>query len=589
MATRKIRHYKSIIDYLERVDDTLYDVIHTLCLDYKLSAEGKPGVTFLLPTDPEFRKELARLVSTENPEDDKKATQYISSLIIYDAIKSPSEFRKMEEIVNDLKQVVEVDQRGTSASEVVFKSGAKATLDTRFRENCRRDDLYVYLLTGGRLPLDAPAAKSRQPRKRAGKEKKPETNPEPKNVNSLRFSLGGEVENAYIYRKMNEGPQSDEYRDTVLSFLSFLFKYRDRKVANEILYDRVLPLVSRQWPADFYLIFETRTIAPDYLVPEIILEEWLETRRNGKKTVNHRDTLTQLNKLLDATNRPQAVYAQRINLLTAIDDVRRDLEELPYRDLIDRCRAEYQKFVEKNAVGSVTNVLPQPLLELYQRDKDLRLLEDEFRQYMLLEFMHLERLRPNELMLAYDELMEKIGDYLNNYVDKAYVPAVNRLRVFNAEMARCANSEVRRHLAMEFLQSSNFMHVPLTPTDCSNEQFPHEEYTLNRPSQDNNQYWNIELLMMKRLDRLYAPKANDSSNDDVEARAIEKLMRKHGDRLGEDIKKTLTAELKTLEDKKSRTPKKEAPAPEPAKKPASRDAKSKKEVRHRDANDWTDD
>jgi len=553
MTTRKPRSYKSIVDFIERTNDALYDALNTVCLQYKFAANDRPGVTFLMPTDEDYIEEIVKLTQNDRPEDEKQANVIFSSLIIYDALKSPGDFRKKDEIVNDLRQLVEVDQRACTLDTVVFKNGAKATVNTFFRDNCRKDNICVYDLTG-RIPLDAPSAKTKPARVKRSKEK-PQSEQVPKQIDEMRYALGVETETAYMYRRLNESSSADEYRDAVLSFLCFLFRHRDRKAADAILYERVLPLVSRQWAADFYLVFEPRSLLAEYIVPSGLLEEWITSRRK-KSRVDYRYAYETLNRYLD--NYPQSanasVYTQRIAMLNSIDDVRLRIENMPLREMVEACIEEYRGIVDKNAVGDTQNAYPGWLSDMYRRDRDQKLLEDEFRQYLLLEFSRLERMaNKNDLVIAFGELVEKINDYITNYHGNSYIPAVCRLKLFNLETARCANSDVRRHLAHEFVMSSNFAHVALSASDLKSSDFPHEDYTVNRPPTDKPEYWNIAVYAMKRFERTVST-TGGGNDDDACARKIEKLISKHGDRLDDGLKQSLNASLRNHEDKKTRAP-----------------------------------
>jgi hypothetical protein len=549
MATRKTHNYRSIVDFIEHADSELYDIIHTLVIEYKFSQKDKKGVTFLLPRDPEFRKFLAGLTSTGDTGDEETAIKHLSALIIYEPIKNPNEFKKMDELVNALGQIVEVDSRRTNLSEVVFKNGAKAVINEAFQDGCKRDNIHVYDLVKGRLPIDAPMAKTKSTRKPRQRERKSEDSSEPKKLNSLRFALGAEVENSYIYRRRTQ-PGADEYRDVVLSFLDFLFTYPDRKIADPILYERVLPLVSKQWAADFYILFEPRSVCSEYIIPESILDEWLSVRKRRSK-VNVKTVMSSLDCALDTARIQSGVYGNRINILNAIDDIRREIEDLDFRDLVSKCRSEYQKIVNTNAIGDVKNVYPNTLINLYRRDKDSKLLEDEFRQYLLLEFLQLERLSGNELTIQFGELLEKINEYLVNYIDNGYVPAINRLRLLNPETARCSNSDIKRHLANEFIRSSNFIHIPLSSRDLLSQDFPHEEYTISRPVDDKFNYWNIAMLMTKRLEKL-SQQYESVDEEDMTIRAIDKVVKKYGNNLDEATKKQLGEAVKNIEEKKKK-------------------------------------
>jgi len=563
MATRKSRSYTRIIDYIEDIYPGLYEVLHSLNVENLLmSNSSRPGVTFLLPTDLAFVQQLREWTDSGEEQYMEQAVMHIRACIVYESLSSVSTWKHLEEAVNSLRQNLDVDQRSASTTEIRFKctgkdgaaakDGVSAVVDGDFRDVCRKENLHIWLLRG-KIPVDLKDAKSK-PAKRtkgSGVVQKPVAPPR----ESIRFALSAEIEATYAYRRLHE-PGSCEYRDFVVGFLAFLLQHRERKMANETLYERVLPVLSRQWPSDFYLVFETMIERDDYLIQEAILEEYAGWRRRRPK-VDFAATLAAIDKMYSAysgkTEYP-AIYSNRIALLNAVDDIRRDLLDRSYVDMVVKCADVYTKAIDDNTLGDVKNILPGAILELYRKSPGRKLWEDEIRQYLLLEFNSLSQATTGDFISQYSELKENIAEYFGV---SATSSETRRLKLFNVDVARYRSSEVNFLLCSEIVLSSNFFHFGLSKSNLTSEEFPHEEFTTARPSPSKPEYWNIEALTAKRNDRV-ATTQTPPTRDTIQG--IDKFLRKYAD-APEEVRKMLTDAKNLAEKSKSPVTTSAPPAP----------------------------
>ena len=58
------RSFTKIMEYLEAYDNDIQTIVENLVLEYLFALKGKQGVTFLLPQDPAYRKELITISAT---------------------------------------------------------------------------------------------------------------------------------------------------------------------------------------------------------------------------------------------------------------------------------------------------------------------------------------------------------------------------------------------------------------------------------------------------------------------------------------------------------------------------------------------
>jgi hypothetical protein len=277
MATRKFKSHCKIIDYVESVDPELAAVIRGTCSDMTLSStKGKPGITFLMPEDKAFKKKLADLAYSDKPEDLLKAGDMISSLIIRDIFKSGSEWMAhKDDIPNSLIPPQHVEIASATANEVTFANGAKATLDTNFKDASRKNNLAVWKLTSGEIPVTTDKNAKLKYANTGKKGKTGGYDVTAQVAASERFKIALAVENAYVLHQLQKTSGSnshsrDVYLENTLSLVNYIANVRKDMAT---LHDKVLPLISLD-KIDFYLLVEPHKFGGNYLLDDMLIREW---------------------------------------------------------------------------------------------------------------------------------------------------------------------------------------------------------------------------------------------------------------------------------------------------------------------------
>ena len=133
-----------IIDYITVKNRELAEIIRGVCADGSLgSLKGKPGVTFLMPTDKAFLKKLSELAYSANVDDVEKANELINNLIVRDIMRTPGDWMNHhDDIPNSLFPSQKLAVDSVAGDAIVFKSGAKAVVDKDFKDGSRGLETY---------------------------------------------------------------------------------------------------------------------------------------------------------------------------------------------------------------------------------------------------------------------------------------------------------------------------------------------------------------------------------------------------------------------------------------------------------------
>lgn len=138
----------SITKYLEHIDTNLHQVFEDLCL-FSLFRTRGAGITFLYPSNAEYRREITNKAYSNNPED---AVAMIKSLVLLDYLPTPTEFaNKKDDIPNAHRKKLVVES--TDRHNVSLASGHTLVVDKRFTAFRQDEMVAVYTLSGdGALP-----------------------------------------------------------------------------------------------------------------------------------------------------------------------------------------------------------------------------------------------------------------------------------------------------------------------------------------------------------------------------------------------------------------------------------------------------
>lgn len=480
---------------MEDYDFELYSLIEKFCLEYLFNLKGKPGITFLLPpvSNKEYRK---KLFSYANGDEDQKtiAEDMIKSLIINDNIKTPEMFRaKSDDIPNMLGQIIQVDNKKTTFNTIRLEGGAKLEPDKTFALLCKKNNLNIFLLLKGEIPLDAPPAKYKYVKSKTSSRKKPkETDQkdgktdlfsiEQKKTNStIRRKIATEVENKYISDSVIHGRirmVNNAYISAVLSLVNYIYKYCTQDIISGVLVSRIIPMISFE-NIDFYIIFEpfTRDYNPDgsinlnYLVPYDIIFGWSRI----KPPFDHKKTIDLIDKLMSGKN--PAIFSSPLSVINAIEPFRQSIMTGHGRESTTKINQVYNGVLSKNAVDDVKDLFSPDFHRYFSENPGRKLLLDEIRYRSNLMFSMLGSSPMFDVGMYRDIIME-ISDYFSSGKIKLLDPSTLKYSVDPSNKIR----EIR-----SFVNSIYFIYFPLSSSAYSSIS---EQYDISEePSPDANALW----------------------------------------------------------------------------------------------------
>ena len=263
------------------------ELLRGTCADMSLnSTKGKPGVTFLMPQDEKYIKEITDLAYSDDPKKANTACNMLNALILRDVFKTPADFMaKQKNIPNSLYPSQHVVVSGAEGKTIKFASGATAVLDTAFIDASSKTNLAIWKLTG-RIPHEGgtPADLSMAKKGKGGKAGSYQ--PSTEQSRSLRFQIAIAVENAYALhclQKKNGGAHAvDPFCKHAFSLIDFIHKSGNMS----LLQDKILPLIHGD-QLDFYLLVEPhRGTVGSYMIDDATIEE--AGLRLQSCTVSHR-------------------------------------------------------------------------------------------------------------------------------------------------------------------------------------------------------------------------------------------------------------------------------------------------------------
>lgn len=533
MASRKFKTYCRIIDYVDSIDSELAEIVRGTCADIPLgSTKGKPGITFLMPQDKAYRKKIADLAYSAKVEDANKASDMLNALIIRDVFKSPSDWlAKKDDIPNSLlpSQHVEIDN--VSGKEVVFKSGARAVLDTDFQDASRKSNLAVWKLTG-EIPVttDKPAKHKYAKMARA---KVGSYDPGHIQAQNDRFKIAIAVENAYVLhelaRRTDRGhPREDVYLRYTLSLIHFILHIRKD---DELLLNRIIPLLGFDH-LDFYLLVEPHRFGAQYLLPDELIRDWW---LNKTMQFSMKKTIEQIENLLVRGN-GALVYTGRTAIIDKLAEIRQNLcsrVDARPRSCVEEIAREYAQLEQHNTIGGLGPIYPTHLATYYANEPGLKMLHDELRYLTYGAFKRLEE-QPTFDMGYFHELTNMIGDYLHAATAEERERVVQLLNKQSIKF-QIAPTEKIQEIKI-FINSTIFMHIPLTQTEAEGIR---QKYTITRPNPNNIVLYNIQKDIYVQHARLLSSSPGAAPNKNI----MEVLESLDINTLDPELKKRIAAKL----------------------------------------------
>lgn len=459
MAKQFKTHCK-IIDYVESVEPELARLIKGVCADQSLLASrNKPGVTFLMPGK-DLIKKISELAYSSNIDDADKANDMINNLIIKDIFRTPGEWMThKDDIPNSLypSQHIEIDS--VTPTEVIFKSKARATLDSGFNPSKdkfnpdKRLNLAVWKLTG-EIPItkDKPSSgKYKDHHKQQGKSGG--YIPVKDQMEGLRFLIRSEVENKYFAAcSIRSKFPRRVYCKYYLSLIDWMMNNGHNKLASDIL-----PILSFD-AVDFYILFEPDRVVGNMLIPNDIINGWWESKNYENVDIN--GIINTIQNILKNNKDQAAVYKNRAGLINEINNISKNIylkTSSKPRTLPDTIAVEYGNLENNNKIGQINNVYPEYLANFYRENAGLKMLHDEMRYYCCAAFNNFEQ-RPD------------VGDFhaISNFIAECTHAGTseerkNILRLLNSKIIKYQIApEARVRELQSFLCSGLFLYILLT-------------------------------------------------------------------------------------------------------------------------------
>lgn len=523
--SKKFATHCSLINYLKDSKyKSYYELIHGTCIDITTLANfrNKAGITLLIPTDKSVLKKIEDLAVSDNVDDVNKAGDMINAMIFRDVYKTPSDWvNSKDNIPNSLYPSQHVPIQGASGGDTItFASGAVAKIDPDFKDSSRRQNLAVWLLEKGEIPVttDKPATLTfgKKGDNKRGKKGGYEVSAE--QSSNIRFQIAVAVENIYMADRSNSrryGPGativggcdhniSGNIRDAFCEFTMSLtnFAMNVRRDDN-LFYGRILPMISFQ-KIDFYNLIEPHKTSDSYLLPTSFIRDWW----NNRGSFDLGSVMKQVHDKM--ANVPQQfrgakIYSDPRAVIETINDCRTDIMgvfETRPRQLPEAIAKVYQELSTANRVSNMSDVYPSELATYYAAEPGLKLMQDELRYLTFLMFESLEAEHTFDRN-RYSTIINMIAECMYA-TDKA-----RALKLVNANTLKYMIQPNERIAELKtFVCSTMFLWSPVPPEICKN--YPIKSVRTRPVASDTEAIWNIDQSMLSKHKRLA-----DSANSEV--------------------------------------------------------------------------
>jgi len=480
-----------------------------------LSGKGRAnGVTFLIPKDAKIRAELKKLVDSEKREEYQKASEILAAHVISDNLKTPADFKaKAAELSNALGRAIKVDVSKSSATEVVFANGAKATIASDFSDGSRRDFLNVYHLVGPAMPTDTEQKVIKIIRGQKTGKGEPIMGGYQVSKNQItenRFQLGLLVENEErLILQGRRQNNANAYLGTSAIFYRILIDGAAGRLANSgidanewsrVLNTRALPIYSRSI-ADFYLLSEPhgRFYSSEYYIPSNIFNYIFEhiVKNVSEIHANPSPVFAEVEKLLEGNVKYDTICfnsAAKNAFLDTIDEDRLGIINSIDTKLgitaVGEIKAKYDSLPTFRVNGKC--VFPEELNQLYQSNGDLKRSQDLFRFSIFMKF-DTKLGGSNYDVNDFNDAVEIIADIMHG--DN------KQFKFDNIDNASFGDT-VREGLKM-FVNSMHFLFVPHSGAELNKLTIKN---TSGKPGAE--ELWNTLLKVQQRQGRLFGISAD---------------------------------------------------------------------------------
>lgn len=440
----KFKVYCRIIDYIQaRADekggemyDTLAKIIRGTCADMALnSTRGRPGVTFLMPSDAAYINKIADLAYSSEIDEAEKAADMLHSLILSNVYYSAAEIKSDKYLANCVMPPQALEVKKIDGDKVYFTDSTYAVIDKRFQNAKRKFAVWTLY---GEMPVRTTNAirrpfmtgeekdKMKTQRKTGKYEMSQNEYSEPR----MRIVIA--IENIYLLNRQQQCAMGkadkhdcDVYFHYSMSLLSHICAH------DNDLFSRIMWKISGD-KSDLYFLIEPYTPESQCIVPTKLIEEWWANNSDYARA-----DMKEAKRCIDAW-----MKSSKSSRMQA-------------RDTADRVRGE----IGANGVGMAREIGAAYASNAVgpSEDRSAKLVEDEVRFLCAQLFCRFEA-SPRCDPAQFNFITNFIGDYLHRGKPSLTDEAAIRLSIQPIEKL----IQVRR-----FLHSSWFMYVPLCKDEMS--------------------------------------------------------------------------------------------------------------------------
>lgn len=510
MSDSKFKTFCRISDYLRKAYPEFHELLEGTCSIMNINTKGKPGLTVLVPQDKAYIKKISELAYSSSPDDARKACDMLNALILRDVFKTSADWNaKKANIPNSIypSQHVEIVSAG---KEVVFKSGAKAVLDEKFIDASKRNNLAVWILVSGEIPVtsDKPSKPPTRGKTTTGGCPSGSENSLAyrviKNIEAeylhtlqtpvqgrLRGSVSGMIVGGHYKETRLDQQLRDPFLEATLSLVQFA-KAHDQSA----LYDWIIPHISFN-KIDVYNILQPYCTENERMLHDDFVKSWCDYC--ARNEIDFQAAIDCVDKCLTEHRDGSLMYKDRIGVLQAVDERRVSLLTNFDKSKFALSGAFYGDVENGNVLG---NLFPESLRTWYSAHPGLKQHEDEIRYISTALFCNaLKQHDPSVRVQETKVVFDKIREYCEKHLLVLFNP-----NIINNMLLSSVDIEAR----IDFIKSTYYMFIPLSAKDMRN--FPVKNARV-KPKINSKTIWMINAEYEKLKERV--PKATGGCDTDL--------------------------------------------------------------------------
>jgi len=439
ISPRKQR-YDSILSYLESTDEFMYKVIDLLGLSRLFKARSKIGIVFLNPQSTEWREKVQSYIDAEDVDKLNDISESLASCVLYDNLRNFNDFKNhADDIPNANGRVLSLDLDKSRGSSLKIISAGTIVADPNFIDGSKTQIYSVYKLNGDLPPCNTPETQNKYTKITNGRKKSDkEAELQQQKIKDMeqeliiRSDLVNEIVHNYWQnlrnaKKLGKPMTLSPYVESVLSLYYYIRNYADESEIKDILYARILPIISFT-VLDVFLIFEPYKQSSDttpFLLNGPLLRQWIEWRERSTYNINTAfDILLNDIKQNNETMRTQ-------DLLEYIDDRRNNIASLPTSSrFIDEIYKMYDSVCASNTLNKLP-VFTNYWHNIYKNNPTRKMAEDELRFDVFFRCMSLENSYNDVPIIAYKSIINDISRVLSSNWSREKLNLLNKPALAN--------------------------------------------------------------------------------------------------------------------------------------------------------------